>query len=130
LTLLHQGKPLNVVSNQLTAASANSGGGRVAVLRNNLGAEPRMPVLPLGQDVGRMKFTPDQTRALELLADSPRGCTEAILLAHGFSIELLAELVRDGLATAEPERMRASGQPVEVVRLHITEAGWRALAAR
>jgi len=38
-------------------------------------------------------------RALELLEASLDGCTEAIMLAHGFRIELLVELVRAGLAT-------------------------------
>jgi hypothetical protein len=39
-------------------------------------------------------------RALELLVASRDGCTEAIMLAHGFTIDLLIELVRAGLATA------------------------------
>jgi hypothetical protein len=44
----------------------------------------------------------DQRRALELLAGSPKqGCTEAFLLAHGFTVELLADMVRAGLATAQ-----------------------------
>ena len=41
----------------------------------------------------------EQRRALRLLAGSPLGCTEAILLAHGLKAELLALLVRDGLVT-------------------------------
>jgi hypothetical protein len=35
-------------------------------------------------------------RALRLLAGSPLGCTEAIMLAHGFTTEMLDALVRDG----------------------------------
>ena len=50
------------------------------------------------------------------------------MLAHGFKIELLVELVRAGLATASTERMLASGRPMEVTRLRITGAGRRALA--
>jgi hypothetical protein len=38
----------------------------------------------------------DQRRAFRLLAGSPHGCTEAILLAHGFTTEMLTVLVRDG----------------------------------
>jgi hypothetical protein len=38
--------------------------------------------------------------ALELLGASPNGATEAILVAHGLTIDLLVELVRAGLATA------------------------------
>jgi len=67
-------------------------------------------------------------RALELLEASLDGCTEAIMLAHGFKIELLVELVQAGLATASTERMLASGRPMEVTRLRITGAGRRALA--
>jgi hypothetical protein len=44
-------------------------------------------------------------RALELLAASADGATEAIMLAHGFSIEQMVELVRAGLATARAERV-------------------------
>jgi hypothetical protein len=50
-------------------------------------------------------------RALELLEASLDGCTEAIMLAHGFKIELLVELVQAGLATTSTERMLASGRP-------------------
>ena len=67
-------------------------------------------------------------RALELLEASLDGCTEAIMLAHGFKIELLVELVQAGLATTSTERMLASGRPMEVTRLRITSAGRRALA--
>jgi hypothetical protein len=36
-----------------------------------------------------------------LLAASRDGATEAILLAHGFTVEMLVDLVRAGLATAK-----------------------------
>jgi hypothetical protein len=67
-------------------------------------------------------------RALRLLAANPLGCTEAILLAHGFKTELLALLVRDGLATTQPGTMRAGRRQIEVVWVTITGAGQRALA--
>ena len=70
----------------------------------------------------------DQRRALELLAGNPYGLTEAVLQAHGFTIELLVDLIRDGLASAAPERVRAGRQPIEVSRMRITEAGQQALA--
>jgi hypothetical protein len=41
--------------------------------------------------------------ALEMLAGSSLGCTEATLLAHGFTTDLLVDLVQEGLATATPE---------------------------
>ena len=44
---------------------------------------------------------PDRRCALELLAASPDGCTEALMFANGFTAELLlVELVRAGVATA------------------------------
>ena len=66
---------------------------------------------------------PDCRRALELLAASPDGCTEA-----GFTAELLVELVRAGLASAHAERMVADGKMTEVARMKLSEAGWQALA--
>jgi hypothetical protein len=78
-----------------------------------------------------MTLSPEQRSALELLAAAgARGCTESIMLAHSFEIELLDGLVRDGLATAEPDRVRAGGRSIEVVRVLITDAGRRALAWR
>jgi hypothetical protein len=52
------------------------------------------------------------------------------MLAHGFPVPLLVELVRSGLATATAERMRAGGKLMEVAVVRITEAGRRALAER
>jgi hypothetical protein len=62
------------------------------------------------------------------LAAAPNGATEAILLAHGFTIEMLTILVRDRLATATPETVHAGKRPIEVVRVRITDAGRLALA--
>jgi hypothetical protein len=70
----------------------------------------------------------EQRRALRLLAGSPLGCTEAIRRAHGLKAELLALLVRDGLATTQPGTMRAGRRQIEVVWVMITDAGQRALA--
>jgi hypothetical protein len=66
-------------------------------------------------------------RALELLAGSRDGCTEAIMIAHGFSIEQIVDLVRVGLATATAERVVAGRFPMEFTRVRTTEAGRRAL---
>lgn len=49
--------------------------------------------------------------------------------AHGFTTEMLVELVRAGLASAQTERVVAGGRVVEVARVRITAAGRRALAA-
>jgi hypothetical protein len=59
--------------------------------------------------VQNLKTQPDanRRRALELLAACRDGCTEALMVAHGFSIELMVDLVRPGLATATVERVVA-----------------------
>jgi len=51
------------------------------------------------------------------------------MVAHDFSIEFLAELVRDGLATATTERVRAGRKSLKITRVRITLAGRRALSA-
>jgi hypothetical protein len=68
---------------------------------------------------------PDRRRALELLASSRDSCTEAILLAHGFTMAHMVQLVRAGLATATTERVVAGRLVLEVARVKITEAGRR-----
>jgi hypothetical protein len=42
----------------------------------------------------RRRPKPDRRRALELLASCRNGCTEAIMLAYGFSIDMMVELIR------------------------------------
>jgi len=69
-------------------------------------------------------------RALELLAGSRDGCTEAIMLAPGFTIDMLVEMINTGLASASSERVVAGGKTVEVAWVRITEAGRRALWGR
>jgi hypothetical protein len=70
---------------------------------------------------------PDRRRALELLASCRDGCTEAMMLAHGFSIDTMVELVNAGLASATAEGVVAGRRAIEVARVRITEAGRRAL---
>jgi hypothetical protein len=53
--------------------------------------------------------------------------TEAIMIAHGFTVEQMVDLVRAGLATAQAERIGAGGRMIEVARVRITEAGRQAL---
>jgi hypothetical protein len=68
-------------------------------------------------------------RALELLAGSADGMTEALLVSHGFTVEQMVELIRAGLATATTGRVMAGARPLKVARVRITEAGRRALDA-
>jgi hypothetical protein len=52
---------------------------------------------------------PDRRRALELFAGSRDGYTKAILRAHGFSIDLMVELVKTGLPTPSNNCTPTSG---------------------
>ena len=70
---------------------------------------------------------PDRRRALELLASCPEGCTEAIMLAHGFTPERMVEMIRDELATTSVDRIVAGGRSIEIARVKITDAGRRAV---
>jgi hypothetical protein len=74
------------------------------------------------------KRNAERRRALELLAASPDGCSEAIMLAHGFTVDFLVELIRTGMATTWTERVVSGGHAMEVARVRITEVGRRALA--
>jgi hypothetical protein len=74
--------------------------------------------------------TADDRRLLELLAASEDGCTDDLLLAHGFKLDVLISIVSAEFATATPERTIASGRPVKTTRVRITEAGRRTLADR
>ena len=70
----------------------------------------------------------EERQLLELIAASDDGCTDVLLLARGLPIEIIAEVVRTGLAVVHPRRLLA-GHVVNT-RLLITEAGRRALAGR
>jgi hypothetical protein len=85
------------------------------------------------------KRSPPATRrrALEMLAGSRDGVPEALMLAHGFSIELLVKLVHAGLATASAERTvagahvaysasstRATQDSVKVLLREIFKLNW------
>jgi hypothetical protein len=78
----------------------------------------------------RRRPKPDRRRALELLASCRDGCTEAIMLARGFTVPQMVKLIRAGLATAQSERVVAGGRTLEIARVRITDARRRALAQR
>jgi len=50
-----------------------------------------------------------------------------MLIENGFPAELLADLVRDGLATMQGETVKVGGRAIEVVRVLITDAGRSAI---
>jgi hypothetical protein len=78
-----------------------------------------------GRPASRPAPEPTRRRALELLAScGVEGCTQALMMAHGFSIEDMVELVRAELATVSAEHI-----VMDVLRLRITDKGWRASEA-
>jgi len=64
-----------------------------------------------------------------LLASCRDGCTEALMIAHGFTVEQMVELVSAGLATATAERVVGGRRAFEVARVRITDARRRACRA-
>jgi hypothetical protein len=81
--------------------------------------------------VRKRHLSPHPRRArelLDLLAISPRGATEALLVrAHGFNNDMIADLVSAGLATAQRQSVTAGGQTIEVSQIKITDAGLQVL---
>jgi hypothetical protein len=78
-----------------------------------------MPAPPRKRPLGAQ-----QRRALQFLAGSPFGATEAAMFLNGFKRPTLLRLIRAGLATPQHE-IKAGGQTVG--RIRITDAGRRAL---
>ena len=63
--------------------------------------------------------------ALAFLSPKKYGCTTTMLSARGVKIEMINELIGDGLATASTERV--GNGAIEIRRVKITEAGRRVL---
>jgi hypothetical protein len=75
-------------------------------------------------------MTAAERRLLDMLAASEDGCdayTEALLMAHGFTHPLIADVVNACFAEAKAERIFGGGDTVEVTRVRITPAGRQAL---
>src|SRR5262249_10882648 len=93
---------------------------------------PRLPnkkgAMPATYSRRRRGPKPERRRALELLAASPDGCSEAIMLAHGFTVDFLVDLIRAGMAPTRSERVVAGGRAMEVARVRVPAVGRRALA--
>jgi hypothetical protein len=76
-----------------------------------------------------MTLSPEQRRALALLsAAGESGCTEHALIGHGFTLDMLAVLIRLGLAAVWSERILVGRTTVVVARMGITQAGREALS--
>jgi hypothetical protein len=69
----------------------------------------------------------EHRQALKLLARNRRGCTQASLLAHGVSGDILDALVLHGMAMAQPSRLQG-GREGTVVWVKITREGLQAIA--
>jgi hypothetical protein len=78
-----------------------------------------MPALPRKRYRGA-----EQLRALQFLAGSPFGATEAAMVLNGFTRQTLVRLLRAGLTTTQRD-IKAGGQTVGRVR--ITAAGRQAI---
>jgi hypothetical protein len=71
---------------------------------------------------------PEWRHALQVLARSPCGATEEVLvLGHGVSHQTLAMLALAGLATVVTETLRVHGGTSTIEHLRITDAGRRAI---
>ena len=72
------------------------------------------------------RLSGEARRALEILANRPDGGSEDLLLfRHSFKRQILAALLRSGLAAAEREVVETGDKTIEVVRLKITAAAGR-----
>jgi hypothetical protein len=77
---------------------------------------------------GRPPLSAEQRRVLEMLNRAPRsGCTNTLLIAHGFALPMLIGLINDGLAEVATEIVTAPGGKTEIVRFRITAAGRKAI---
>jgi hypothetical protein len=72
-------------------------------------------------------MTFEECRALQRLADVPRGIAKTLMLAHGITDELISSLVLNGLATVAPDIARIGKQTIEIELVMITDAGRKAI---
>jgi hypothetical protein len=77
-----------------------------------------------------MSLTAEQRRALAMLiSEGTNGVSQTWLMAHGFSISMIAGLVNRELATLTHEKVRAGIRLVNVGKVRITAAGRHAVTA-
>ncbi len=82
----------------------------------------------VGAPPQKHRLSLSRRRALELLASSPDGATnELLVVVHGIGRDTIAGLVRTGLATARHESVRTGSKTIRVKRYRITSAGKMAL---
>jgi hypothetical protein len=81
----------------------------------------------MGKPPRKRRLSGEARRALELLSRSPDGVNEALLLAHGFTRQMVTGFVRSGLATWHHRTVRAGGRTIDVNYMMITAAGRRTI---
>ena len=72
-------------------------------------------------------MTRDQRRALRRLATIPRGVAKTLMIAHGFTHELIADLVLAEFVMVVTDTAKIGERTIEVELVMITDAGRRAL---
>jgi hypothetical protein len=70
---------------------------------------------------------PDEFYALQKLANVPRGIAKTLMIAYGFTHDLIVGLVQTGLVTVVPDMARIGEQTINIELVMITDAGRRAL---
>jgi hypothetical protein len=88
---------------------------------------PLIAVMGFIQIIRRRRQERQRRQALALLASCPDGCTEGLLRAYGFTSDLPASLIHEGLATAGTQRLGHAANSIEIRRVKITRAGKREL---
>jgi hypothetical protein len=73
------------------------------------------------------RLTERHRQVLEVLAVAPQGRGVNALLTIGFKLETIADLIRSELATVRLETTENHDSRIEVARVRIADAGWRAL---
>jgi len=77
----------------------------------------------------KRRLSPKARGALELLVDYPLGVSGAVMFARCFTPQILASLVRNGLATVERDEV-SFDSTIRIKRYHITDAGRKAIEDR
>jgi hypothetical protein len=73
------------------------------------------------------RLTERHRQVLEVLAIALHGRDVNALLALGFKLEMIADLIRSELATVRIETVKNRDSKIELALVQITDAGWRAL---
>jgi hypothetical protein len=74
-----------------------------------------------------LRLSERHRQVLEVLAMAPQGRGVNALLSIGFKLETIADLIRSELATVQLETTENHDSRIEVARVRIADAGWRAL---